>query len=111
MEIMIATIDLMRDAFGEEKFCYILVAELKDPPTTIPNNEGLKKDSYTTQFVTSFSSFAILSCRKRGKFCFRSKWFTFRNDGEERETCRVCFVLLHLFHVERTDNLCGGLVR
>ena len=40
---MTATIELMRDAFGEEKFCYILVAELKDQPTTIPNDEGWKK--------------------------------------------------------------------
>ena len=24
--------ELLRDAFGEEKFCFILVAELKDPP-------------------------------------------------------------------------------
>ena len=39
MAITIQSIELMRDAFGEEKFCYILVAELKDPPsaTTIPN--------------------------------------------------------------------------
>ena len=66
MAIMIATIELMRDAFGEEKFCYILVAELKDPPTTIPNDEGLKKDSYTTHtnLLPLFSSSAILSCRK-----------------------------------------------
>ena len=40
MMIMITIIELMRDAFGEEKFCYILVAELKDPSTTIPNGEG-----------------------------------------------------------------------
>ena len=33
--------ELLRDAFGEEKFCYVLVAELKDPPSkdppTVPN--------------------------------------------------------------------------
>ena len=54
---MVATIELMRDAFGEEKFCYILVAELKDPPTTIPNDEGLIKKRflyYTYKCVTSF---------------------------------------------------------
>lgn len=25
-------IELLRDAFGDEKFCHVLVAELKDPP-------------------------------------------------------------------------------
>ena len=32
-------IELLRDAFGEEKLLYILVAELKDSPTTIPTSE------------------------------------------------------------------------
>ena len=34
-------IELLRVAFGAEKFCYILVAELKDPPATLSNGNQL----------------------------------------------------------------------
>ncbi len=55
---MIATTELMRDAFGEEKFCYILVAELKDPPTTgIPNNEGFYFSILRTQVCDLFLAY------------------------------------------------------
>lgn len=92
-------IELLRDAFGEEKLLYILVAELKDSPTTIPTSEVL----YTVHKI--FSPSAVLFCRK---FYFWIKWTAFRNDGKEQETCRLCFVLLHLFCMEGKDNLCGG---
>ena len=73
MVVMITIIELMRDAFGEEKFCYILVAELKNPPTTTPNGEGVflflffffyDFSTLHTIFVTLFSPSAILFCRK-----------------------------------------------
>lgn len=47
----------MRDAFGEEKFCYILVAELKDPPTTIPDGEAQNTHKICDLFLARLLSY------------------------------------------------------